>query len=174
MSDTDEIRETVRSKSDLMFNGSPAIKTQNEKCNQCGVYVSFLDIQKYGLRRPNGEVKCVECVGVFESAYRALQQGVTKTYLPNIGKATMRCQGWCNRTLEEIWRIDRTHSMFLHFKDGEEAMLCPQCSDRFSALATDLYKRTAFQAKGSVHTPYQRFKQAFDRFVGRGGRIFGR
>lgn len=159
-----------------MLNRSAAIKPRNEQCNQCGTWVSAAEIQKFDLRRPGGEIKCVECVGVYEAAYRAYQQGVTATYLPNIGKATMRCQGWCKRTLEEIWRIDRTHSMFVHYADGEQLMMCDRCSTRFSqSQMNGLYKGTLFEkvAQG-IFTPYQRFKKAFEKAAQQGRRMFGR
>lgn len=159
-----------------MLNRSAAIKPQQEQCNTCSTWVSAAEIAKFGLRRPGGEIRCVECVGVYESAYRAMQKGLTATYLPEIGKATIRCQGGCKRTLEEIWRTDRTHSMFIHFDHDEQLMMCGPCSDRFSAKQmSGIYKGTLFQTvAGGIFRPFERLKRAYDRAAQQRRRMFGR
>jgi hypothetical protein len=101
---------------------------------------------------------------------------VTALYLPNVGKANIRCQGGCKRTLEDLWIQDRTQSMFAHFCEGEMIMLCSRCSDRYSASQMNgLYKGTVFQTVANgIFTPFEKMKKAFDKAARQGRRMFGR
>jgi hypothetical protein len=114
-------------------------------CNQCGKAISLAEAPACGSRE-NG-YRCFDCQVAHRQHVQAANARLAENYLKY---GTHKCEE-CNRGLDEIEIFTGKRSLFHHYKDGIEQMLCKLCSDQYEIKNRRLYAGTKYAKIKNLH-----------------------
>jgi ssDNA-binding Zn-finger/Zn-ribbon topoisomerase 1 len=121
----------------------PVSLVKNVFCQHCHCSLSLQDGQRLGGNDVDG-YECADCQKrIAEAQFAAANElHIVLTEQPI---SETRCPK-CRRTYAEIERADGTQSIFAHFVDGAQLMICPKCSDELQR-SSKIYKGTQTAAR---------------------------